>query len=208
MCEALKERYDEKGIGEDIFYDTIGDIVTWTKTWSDLKGELYLGELEWLSNHLKMKLFKLGRLQFCMGKSEYDIPQKGLKKGDNVMEVHIPEGEALTTSECERSFRLAKEFFSKYYPEFEYKHFTCHSWLMDDTLKELLSEDSNIVKFSNMFEHFEKEKDDSILRYVFNWNTTRNNLKNAYAASSFAQKIKKHIADGKDFYSAFGIRDK
>lgn len=208
MCDTLKKKYDEKNISEDIFYDTVSDIKTWAKTWSGLKGELYLGELGWLSNHLKMKLFRLGRLQFCMGKCEHDVPQKSLKKGDNVMEVHIPEGAPLTQEECEKSFSLAREFFAKYYPEFEYKYFTCHSWLMDDTLKELLSKESNIVKFSDMFEHFHSEKDDAILRYVFKWNTARYNLDNFPATSSFAQKIKEHIKSGKDFYSALGVKDK
>ncbi len=208
MCEALEKKYEERNIPKDIMKDTLKDLIIWTNTWSDIKGGLYLGEIDWLSNHLKMKLFRLGRLQFCMGKAKKNIPEKNLKVGDNVIEIHIPEGESLTIEKCKESISLAKDFFKKYFPEFEYKHFTCHSWLMDDTLKELLSENSNIIKFMDMFERFHPEKDDAILRYVFNWKTTRLNLHKESANSSFAVKIKDYIKNNRDFYSAYGVIDK
>jgi len=206
MCKALDEKYKEKSIPREVFLDTVKDFVTWTNTWTDIKGELCIGQIKWLSSHLKMNLFRLGRLQFRMGNCEYDIPEENLKKGDSVLEVHIPYGEALTPESCEQSFNLAEKFFAEFYPEFKYSHFTCHSWLMDDTLSELLSENSNIIKFSGMFNHYNPEKDDAILRYTFKWNTSRLNLKNAVISSSFTRKIKDHIASGKDFYIAFGVR--
>ena len=103
---------------------------------------------------------------------------------------------------------MAVEFFEKYYPEYEYRYFTCLSWLMDDTLDELLDKDSNILKFKSMFERFHKEKDDAILRYVFKSNTTRLNLNDVVASTSFAQKVKKWIRDGKDFYEVYGVLEK
>jgi len=208
MCENLKKKYEEKNIPEDIFYDTVEDLVTWTNTWSDIKDGLYLGELGWLANHLKMKLFRLGRLQFCMGVNKHDIPEEELKKGDNIIEVHIPEGAPLTYEECEKSFERAKEFFNEFYPDFDYKCFTCHSWLMDDTLDELLSENSNMIKFKNMFRRYHREEDFAILRYVFKWNTKKSNVRHAVVSSSFAEKVKKHTLSGKSFYCAYGVRSK
>lgn len=205
MCEELKRRYDEKNIPEDIFYDTISDLVIWTSNWSDIKGSLYLGEIDWLSNHLKGVLFKLGRLQFRMGQADADIPERNLKKGENVMEIHIPEGGSLNPEECRKSIEMAKDFFAKYFPEFKYEKFTCHSWLMDDTLDELLPAESNMIKFKDMFDRFNPEEDDSILRYVFSWNTTRYNVKNRISESSLAKNVKKYVKEGKKFYSALGI---
>ena len=208
MCEALKNKYEDKKIPEEIMKETLKDMVLWTEIWSELKESLYLGEIEWLSNHLKMKLFRLGRLQFKMGSAEHDVPEKNLRQGDNVIEIHIPAGETLETEKCRESINLAKEFFAKYFPEFEYRHFTCDSWLMDETLKELLPEKSNIVGFMNMFDRFHKEKNDAILRYVFKWDTTRQNLENAEPTSSLAVKVKGHIKNGKDFYTAYGVIDR
>lgn len=208
MCERLKERYEEKGIPEEILVATLKDIVIWTNTWSDIKNELYLGECEWLSHHLSMKLFRLGRLQFCMGKAECDIPEIGVKKGDNVMEVHIPEDGAFPKEECDKSFAMAKEFFAKYYPEFEYKCFTCHSWLLDETLGEILKPTSNILSFAGRFTPVHSEESDAILRYVFSWDMNRRKVGKAEATSSFAQKVKERALSGGKFYSTYGVIEK
>lgn len=208
MCEALKGAYAQKHIPEQILYDTLQDIVVWTNTWTDLKGRLFLGETDWLSNHLRMKLFRLGRLQFCMGNAKYDIAEKGIQKGDPVIEVHIPEGEALDIERCKEAFAQAEAFFAEFYPEFKYAYFVCDSWLMDDTLRELLCEESNILRFSAFFEKYYPKKDDAILRYVFSWNTARYNLKKAAVTSELAKKVKQHILSGKDFYSAYGVMKK
>ncbi|MBQ3124599.1 MAG: amidohydrolase family protein [Clostridia bacterium] len=204
MCESLKKRYDKKGIPSEIFMDTVGNIVEWTETYSKLKNELYLGECEWLKRHFSMKLFKLGRLHFCMGDAERDIPQMGVSKGDSVIEVHIPTEGSFTKAECEKSINMAKEFFAKYFPEYEYKCFTCHSWLLDPTLKEFLSEDSNIIDFQNRFVAIESEESDAVLKYVFDWSMTRRNLPKAPAVTSLAEKVKEHALSGGKFYEVLG----
>ena len=208
MCRALKEKYEERGIDEEIFYDTLKDIVRWTAVWSDIKGELYLGELPWLYAHLDMKLFTLGRLQFRFGRSLSDIPEKGLKKDDKIIEIHIPAGAPLLREECVKSISRAKEFFAKYFPEYEYKAFTCYSWLLGDTLKEFLPEESNIQRFSDMFEKIYYEPSDAILRFLFRWNTVRYNLRSVAASSPFAEKIKKSALAGKEFNVGYGVLKK
>lgn len=205
FCEQLEQKYIEKGIDLNILYDTLSDIRIWTEVWSDIKGSLYLGELSWLSRHLSMKLFKLGRLQFCFGKAERDIPKRGISKGDNIIEIHIPNGKPLTPEECEKSLYMAREFFSRFFPDYNYKGFTCHSWLLDETLIDLLGESSNIVKFMNLFDIVYTEESDSIFKYLFNWDTTRRKLPNLFPASSFAEKIKTLALKGRVFYQGYGI---
>ena len=204
MCEALKEKYEEKGIDTGILYDTLSDIVIWTNTWSDIKGGLYLGELGWLAKHMSMKLFKLGRLQFCFGKAECDIPDAGVKEGDDILEIHIPAAGPLSVDECKKSIEKAKEFFAKYYPEYNYKCFTCHSWLLDSTLTEMLSEESNIIKFGKMFTVIREDKADDIITYVFRWDTTRRKVKDLYCPSSLAKKVRDHVLAGGDFFASYG----
>ena len=208
MCEKLKTKYDDKKIPHEILMDTLADIVIWCNTWSDIKDGLYLGECGWLKRHLSMKLFKLGRLQFCMGKAECDIPKHNISKGDNVLEIHIPETGPLTPEECEKSISYAKEFFAEYFPEFDYKCFTCHSWLLDRSLSAFLKQESNIIKFQNMFDEIESEESDAILKYVFAWNINRRTLVKENPASSFAVKVKEHaLSDGK-FYETLGVLKK
>ncbi len=207
MCEELEEKYKEKGISKDVLMNTLSDIPIWTNTFSDLKGTLHLGEWCWIKRHMSFKLFRLGRLQFVMNTAETDIPEVNVKKGDNVIEVYIPEGEPLTEQECKKSFAEAKAFFEKYFPDFIYKCFTCRSWILDDGLAQMLPTESNIIKFQGLFKTVSKEKSDAILRYTFKWNTNRQTLKNHVPASSFAEKIKNHIMSGGDFYEILGVAD-
>lgn len=205
MCEALAAEYKKRGIGEDILVDTLYDIVRYTVIWSDLKGELYLGELGWLKNHLGATLFKLGRLQFNMGFAEHTIPAKNILKGDPVLEVHIPEEGPLSAGAVESSFQMAEGFFAEFFPEFSYEYMTCHSWLLDPTLKELLKPESNILQFQNRFEPAQKEESYLMLRYIFKWNTTRLNLADFAAKSGFAAKVKEQVLSGKQFYEVTGV---
>ena len=205
LCQELEKQYKEKGISEEILFDTLQDIIYWTDIWSGLKGELYLGELEWLKRHLSMRLFKLGRLQFCMGQAEQDVPDKGIAKGDNVIEIHIPADGKLEKTQCEASIQMAREFFATFFPDFKYEYFTCHSWLLDRSLERFLSRESNILQFGQMFDAVSKETSDAILRYVFRWNTTRRTIDCSLCTSSFAQKIRKAALEGEEFYETLGV---
>lgn len=205
MCEELSKKYAEKGIPEQILLDTLSDIKIWLNTWSEIKGELYLGEMVWLRRHLNMQIFRLGRLQFAFEQSKHDYPQYDLQKGEPVIGVHIPSGEPLTVAECEASFALARVFFKKYFPDYQYRFYTCHSWLLDPALRRILPLKSNIVQFQNRFIHLRDDDDDAILKYVFKWNTTGLNLKYAPVLSSFAEAVKSEYLAGTQFHVSLGI---
>lgn len=194
FCEELSQRYKAKGISDEILTDTLSDIVIWTKTCYGLYEKVGLEEINWIINHMTMRLFKLGRLQFRMA--------------DDVLEVHIPKGESMTAERCEKSFAMSKLFFQKYFPDFEYEKYTCDSWLLDPTLKNLLDANSNIIKFQEMFDLRKTTVSDAILRYVFMRNTTRENLHEQTPVSSFAKKVYEYAMNGKEFYIGFGERVK
>ena len=204
LCEELARKYEEKGIPEQVMLDTLQDLLLWTDAWSDVKGELHLGELGWLSHTMKMRLFRLGSLEFMAGKAHDDCKSLGLTKGDPIMEVHIPSGADLSPEACRASFAQAIEFFAKYYPEYEFSHFTCHSWLLDPALDELLSPTSNIRKFRDMFTPIAADESYAALRYVFRWNTNRRNLRNAVCASTLAERMKKYVLAGGALHEALG----
>ena len=206
MCDSLCNQYAEKGIPEEILLDTLHDLVIWSEVWSELKGELWLGEIGWLSNHMSGILFKLGRLQFAIQHFSEDFIEYGIKEGECNIGVHISAMGPLTQDACVESFAKANAFFVKFFPEIQYNYYTCHSWLLDDTLKEFLPENSNIIKFGDMFNKISFEKSDAILRYVFKWDSNRDNISRLEPTSSFAKKVKDFVLDGTDFYEVFGIR--
>lgn len=205
FCEELSRKYAEAGIPENILLDTLGDLVVWTKTWTNVKGTLHLAELSWLARHLEMKLFKLGRLQFCMAKSEDDLPEFNIHVGDDVMEIHIQGEGKLDINDCKKSIDEAKLFFSRHFPDYKYTVFTCHSWLIDEDLKEFLPEESNIIKFGNMFYRAKNFDSNALLRYIFRWDTNEINLRYAYSSSAFAEKIKAAVLKGKTFHETLGV---
>ncbi len=205
MAEGLEKRYNELEIPREILLDTLSDIRIWTETWSAVKSELYLGELWWLNRHMTGKLFRLGRLQFCMAGSEFDIPKYGIKKGDNVIEVHIPAGGKLSPEVCRASFEKAKEFFAKYFPNFKYTYFTCRSWLLDTKLKDYLPEGSGILTFADMFERVAEDNSNALLRYLFRWDTNETNVKYAYPTSFLAAKVQKAVLAGEQFHETLGV---
>lgn len=205
MCEKNAKYYEENNIGEDILTATLSDLPLWTTIWSNIKGELYLGELNWLKYHLSGRIFRLGRLQFAFGKIGFDIPEHGVKLGDNVIEIHIPRGGKLSPEECSKSLDIAKEFFAKHFPDYDYRCFTCHSWLLDETLKKYLPENSNILLFADMFTKVSTEKSSAILKYIFRWDATPENLPYMAADSVLAQKIKSACLNGETFYATTGI---
>lgn len=127
------------------------------------------------------------------------------EEGDPVLEVHIPAGGRLTETACDDSLALAREFFGKFFPDFRYTCFTCHSWLLDEGLRNLLPCDSHILAFGNRFLRLHGEKSDAILRYLFKWNTTRQTLTGETPVSSFAAKVKNYALSGGDFYEVWGV---
>jgi hypothetical protein len=70
-----------------------------------------------------------------------------LKKGDPIMEVHIPAGQPLNHDDCIKSYQAAISFYEEFFPEIKFNGFCCTSWLLDNQLSLLLPAKSNIVQF-------------------------------------------------------------
>ncbi|MBE6885044.1 MAG: hypothetical protein E7487_10600 [Ruminococcaceae bacterium] len=191
FCERTEALYEEMSISKDILLDTLKDIVVWTKIYWSMHSTLGLAETRWLCGHLKRELFKLGRLQFILK--------------DGYAEIHIPRGGPLLPEECRKSLDLAQNFYRTYFPEKPFDRFTCHSWLLDDTLKQFLGANSNIVKFMEMFEIKERggAADDAI-QYTFRWDARRATISNFEAKNSFAVKLKEYVLNGGALYTPLG----
>lgn len=203
-CESMADRCKQLGIPESIVMETLSDLVTLTNTWYSFNQALGLAEPEWIDNHLSVRLFQLGRLQFCMGTSPLAIPEAGVLPGDPVLEVHIREGQPLDPEACSRSITFAREFFPRYFPEHIFKCFLCDSWLLDPDLKKFSAEGSNILQFQARFQIVKRFPSDSRLKYLFRWDARRHNLEQFPASSSFAARIKDHVMSGGTLKDAIG----
>lgn len=208
MCDALESAYQERGIDRQILLDSLQDIVIWCNVWSKVKGELYLGELHWLERTMRLRMYRLGRLQFCIDTADADMVAFGLSEGEKHLSVHIPAGGPLDIAECKKSFAMAREFFAKYYPDMTYSWFSCFSWLLDDTLQQFLPADSNILQFAGLFRTVERKKADDIIRFMFGWDATRETIDQYECRSGFAKAIQQAVREGTDFYEVRGLLPK
>lgn len=157
LAAALKaseftfERYSDKGISESVFYDTMSDIGIWCRA-NENKG---LKNYNWIKNHVSFELFKLGRLQFQIYKcknASLNYAKLPFKFGDYVIYVHIPACGKLDIDECKTSLQKAVRFFNQYFPELRWEYFFCESWLLYDKNSEFMDNNSNIIKFSQLFD--------------------------------------------------------
>ena len=163
----LKQNYNANPIPESVFIDSVADL--------KLRQELYFDETKsfglsiddsiWLRHLFNMHLFKLNSLQFQIFEMKYlekellgeeymvfsKEQKESLPADSPVINVHIQDSADLSPIEVEKSFRLALVFFNKHYPTYKFKAFVCYSWLLYSKNKNLLAENSNILKFVENF---------------------------------------------------------
>lgn len=87
-------------------------------------------------------LYWLGRLQFNL--TQFD--------SDWVVSTHIPESGPLTPAAVADSFGRARTFFGKHFADYPTRLFHCSSWLLDPQLTEVLPEESNMVRFQQLWQ--------------------------------------------------------
>ena len=134
-------------------------------------------------------------------KSEW---HRAVKKGDPVLSVHIPSVGVFTKEVCEESYRRAREIFKACYPEFKYKAFHCHSWMLDPQLENFLSETSNVLAFQRKFIPYAGETEGTeVFNFVFKM--TSKVVEEIPEDTSLQRALKKHYCDGKYIYEYEGV---
>ena len=210
LAAALKtkEIYDARGIGENIFYDTMSFFNEILRENFILNGGYYsFDRVWWYYRQIACIIYKLGVLEFEMvyltGKTaEY------FKLPDNtpVLSVHIQTGSVLTRAALDSSYQTARTFFPQYYPCFKFEKIICDSWLLSPVLKELLTEGSRILLFQSDYEIVNVHKDsDSYFTYVYNLKDKSTDINLLPEDTSLRRAIKKRLLSGGKIGSGAGI---
>lgn len=118
--QKLLNDYQRHQLPDEVFYHTIDDIGRWASEYWSYSGRIGLAESAWLTNHLTLRLFQLGRLQFCMEPADFSAPAFGLEPGEPLVSVHICRGGSLDPAACDASFAQARAFFRN---TFRHMHF-------------------------------------------------------------------------------------
>lgn len=205
FCEELSRQYKERGISDDIFFESIKYLPD-----TLVKGGFKVDKDAWVVLSLKFEIFRLGRLQFQMSKIYPEGKDGGFTGDENVIDVHIPaDGGSVYPEVVDEAFELAEKFFKTHFPEYEYKYYTCFSWMLDDALSEYLDVESNIIKFQKRFKIIHKREQDSIIHFLFKFGfTDREEIREIEPKSEFARKIKEKALSGGKFYNVLGYFEK
>ncbi|MEU9096237.1 acyltransferase domain-containing protein [Streptomyces sp. NPDC048361] len=153
-----KAYHRERGIPDDIARRTLADLGRHIALHHRRRGKGGLNAPRWLRLHLRGEIYQLGRLQFQRARLGERTSRAAraagvdAEPGDPCLNLHIPDCLGpLTPQACADSIARAKSFFARHFPEECHRVATCHSWLLDEQLRDHLPENSNILGFQGLF---------------------------------------------------------
>lgn len=149
------EKYQNLGIGEEIFTDTMSCFTRFVNEYRASFGVYGFDRGWWTYRQLSCVLFKIGELEY-----EYCDDEK-------TIHLHIPSGSNIGLANCKKSLDEFNAFSAKYFPEKRYP-IVCNSWLLSPALDKLLCPQSNIIKFRKCFDIIRWDKTQTdFLQWVY-----------------------------------------
>ena len=159
--KPLLAEYKKKGIGEDIYWNTIVDLKVKAIECMENFGIWGTFVEGWFRAFYTLERFGLGRLQFefsDFGEEFYDDNGVFIKDSEFVLGLHIPSHLGPLTYEARMdSYKKAFDFFKD---RFDGKHIIicCNSWLLYPDNLNILPENSNAADFILDFEPLDIKK--------------------------------------------------
>ena len=153
----IHEKFREKGLSDEVFYETMDDIRCKVGECIECKGVIGTFVAGWYDRFFRGTCFGFGRFQYEFAEygedSDYKLScGRVLKKGDRFVNIHIPSrGIPLTDEIRYASYRKAYDHFKSSF-DGGVVIFGCHSWLLYDKHLQFLPENMNIRKFISDFE--------------------------------------------------------
>jgi len=154
VCEMYTlhtlEIYKQRGYDIDpVYYDSMRDIHIWANVCLSQHGMYGIENYGWVNYQISCNMFRLGRMQYHFIDFGREIEYCGIKlhAKSRVINIHIPEGDALTTEKRLDSYKKAYNFFK----QTGHAVFVCDSWLLYPGHYDFLPEKSNIIGFMNDF---------------------------------------------------------
>lgn len=139
----------------------------------------------------------LGLAEITAVQLSADEWEPALKLGDDVLNVHIPEGGRMSHGACRDSYAQAARFFADCFPEKAFGAFVCQSWLLSPQFRDLLPEHSNILQFQRDYRLLPNVSDETqILERVFGFGMKLADLPDAKTTTSLQRIVYDRLAAG------------
>lgn len=213
MCfsRRLRETYLENGLPESMWRQSMLDLKCKMMVCKSVKNIWGMFVAWWYDGFFRMERFGMGRMEFELFDFPLDYYEKDgkrLRKGDKVINVHIPKtGQSIAPELLEDAYRQAAEFYKD---EFKDKPipFFCESWLAYPKLDDFLSEKSNIKAFKDRFEiihvHLYDKGDYSQMWRLYDMDYT-GNLDDFPGDSSLRRAYKQYLKEGGRVGEGYGV---
>lgn len=187
------EIYKAKGISDEIYFATMKCYPRFINETYKITGRLYFDRYWWTARQAGCHLFRIGELEYEMK----HIDDK------TVIGIHIPSDVDFSPSAVDKSLMNAKKFFAEHYPDLANAEYRCHSWLLDNQLKGMLGQKSNIISFQNRFEIFDEgEIGTDFIEWLFNTSST--DYTTLPKNTSLQRNMKRHLLSGGIIRNAYG----
>ena len=210
FSKHLRELYHLRCISDRIWFDSMSDL-KW-KLWEckAVKGIWGSFVAGWFPGFFNLTRFALGRLQFeiVAFDGEYEKDGKKLKKGDKVINVHIPRTlTPLDKKSRDDAYSQAAEFFRDMTDGAPIA-FVCSSWLLYPEAEKILPAHSNIRGFMADYDIIRSktngEGEYGDMWRLFDMDFT-GDLNDYPEDSSLRRAYKKFLLDGNRTGSGYGV---
>ena len=209
LCAAMYSYpvYEAKGLSRKVWIDSMEDFRFKLNECHKLHGE-WGTFVFWFGRFYTAECITFNRLEFELETASEDLDADGfkVKKGQTVVNVHIPSNEKIPLSkeECDKSYHLAAEYFAPYFKDSPIV-FMCGSWMLHEAMQDFLPKDSNILRFASEYVIASRyETTDDLWRiYYCNYDGHPENLPEKTALQ---RGYKKYLMEGKLPGGALGYR--
>lgn len=216
-CAAdLYSWYEQKGISDTIYWDTMGCFTRFIEECRERTGEYAFDREWWTARQVSGRLFRIGELEYerkhiKAGRNSLQSSQSGAcgnerkqTKDRPVISVHIPSDAVFDPVSCDKSIDRSRQFFAEYFPEWKKADYICNSWLLSPELKKLLPEGSHILNFQSRFQILKTDDSDrEFIRWVFQ--TESSSISDFPENSTLQKNIKRHLLNGGTIGSGYGV---
>lgn len=190
----VMEKYDAYQI--DIHKENIRLALTSDRDILGING-IRFSQMIWGSRFMKGHIIQVGSLQ-------YELKKRYLEQED-VIFIHIPRNTKLDYESIQDSFRKAPQYVNKYLSTNNLKYVTS-SWLLSPELKNILSSDSNIMKFQDCFNLIGVEENTKdFLNFVFNAPLFEGDYEALTSDTTLQKGIKNKLLNKEKLHIGIGI---
>lgn len=203
--KPLRQKYRQQNLPEPLLWQTMEDLRYKLVECRDVYGIWGTFVTGWFKGFYLLERFKLGRLEYEKVPFRLEA-YRDWKKGQTVVNCHIPSSGPLNRQEVLDSLKQAHSFYRDTLRD-GVMLVTCHSWLLYPPHYQVFPEGGNMRKFYELFDVVESEvqEDNENFWRVFNREYAPEILDQVPADTTLRRRFLEYLRTGRIMGNGFGI---